>query len=184
MRAAKRQQTSLPLSWRVCNIFLGSFSQRCSPSSDLLQAVPLAPFPLLCEDMDHIDLCPSMDSHFFISRYPSVFKTPQRTLASVLFVSFVQRSSILYFELHVFFVFRYIFLIFKFIFGHAGSLLLHGSFSSRVEWRLLSCCSAHTSGSGLSCCRAWALGSGLQQLWLPGSRAQAKWLWHTGLVAP
>ena len=24
----------------------------------------------------------------------------------------------------------------------------------------------------------------LQQLWLTGSRAQAQWLWHTGLVAP
>ena len=43
-------------------------------------------------------------------------------------------------------------------------------------------------GSGLSCCGAWALGhpsfssSGMwaQQL---GSRAQAQWLWHTGLVS-
>ena len=36
------------------------------------------------------------------------------------------------------------------------------------------CCVASPCG-GLSCCGAWALGClGLQQLWVPGSRAQAQ----------
>ena len=73
--------------------------------------------------------------------------------------------------------------IYLLIFGCAGSLLLCRLFSSCSEW------ASHCGGS--SCCRAQHLGclafssSGLwaQLLWFPGSRAQAQWLWHTGLVA-
>ena len=42
-------------------------------------------------------------------------------------------------------------------------------------------------GFSLRCPLLWSVGSrvlGLQQLWLPGSRAQAQQLWCTGLVAP
>ena len=39
-----------------------------------------------CVRTQTVDLCPSIDSHLFISRYPSAFKTPQRTLASVVFL--------------------------------------------------------------------------------------------------
>ena len=35
---------------------------------------------------------------------------------------------------------------------------------------------------GFSCCGAQALGWGLQQLWLPGSRAEAQELRHMGLA--
>ena len=46
-------------------------------------------------------------------------------------------------------------------------------------WRLL-CCGARALGcSGFSGCGTW-----VQQLQFPGSRAQAQYLRHTGLVAP
>ena len=127
-----------------------------------------------CVRTQTVDLCPSVDSHLFISRYPSAFKTPQRTLASVVFL--LSSDSPFCILSSMFFCFSiFFFLIFKFIFGCAGSLPPHGFFSSRGEWRLLSHCGAHTShGSGLSCSRARALGSGLRQLWLAGSRAQAQ----------
>ena len=56
--------------------------------------------------------------------------------------------------------------IYLFIFGYAGSLLLHGLLSSCSSW--VSHC------GGFSCCKAWALGLGFQ------------WLWHVGsvVVAP
>ena len=56
------------------------------------------------------------------------------------------------------------------------SLLQCASFS--LQWLLL----LHSTGSrctGFSSC-----GTRAQQLWLTGSRAQARQLWHTGLVAP
>ena len=68
-----------------------------------------------------------------------------------------------------------------FIFGHAGSSLLCGLFSSCGKQGLLSSCGVWASHcSGFSCCAAWA--HGLQQLQPPGSRATQKW-WHTGLAA-
>ena len=71
-----------------------------------------------------------------------------------------------------------------FVYGCAGSSLLHGAFSS--------CCVWASHCSGFSCCRAQALGhtasngcnTWVQSLWLLGSRAQGQQLWHTGLVAP
>ena len=67
------------------------------------------------------------------------------------------------------------------------------SFSSCSERQLLLTCAAWASHCGdLFCCGAGGLGClgfsswamCVQYLWLPGSRAQAQWLWHTGLVAP
>ena len=57
-------------------------------------------------------------------------------------------------------------------------------------YHLVSLWASHCSG--FSCCRAQALGctgfssygTWAQQLWLPGFRAQAQHLWHTGLAAP
>ena len=65
-----------------------------------------------------------------------------------------------------------------FIFGADGSSLLHGLFSSRNDWRLLSSCGAQASQcGGLSCCRAQALGrTGLSNC---SSRAQQWWLLGT-----
>ena len=85
--------------------------------------------------------------------------------------------------------------IYLFIFGWgfiAGSLLLHGLFSSCDEWGLLSCGVWVSHCSGFSCCRAQALGhmgfssTGLwpQQWRLLGSGAQTQQLWRMGLVAP
>ena len=45
-----------------------------------------------------------------------------------------------------------------FIFGSAGSLLLHGLFSSCSKWSLLSGCSVWASHCGFSFCGAGALG--------------------------
>ena len=57
----------------------------------------------------------------------------------------------------VFFFFQIIYL---FILGSAGYLLLHRLFSSCGERETLSSCSARASHcSGFSCCRAWALGA-------------------------
>ena len=51
-----------------------------------------------------------------------------------------------------------IILRYLFIFGCAGSSLLHGLFSSCCEWGPLSSCSAQASPCRVfSCCRAWAL---------------------------
>ena len=71
-----------------------------------------------------------------------------------------------------------------FIFGCAGSLWRHRLFSP--------CCMKASHCSDFSCCRFQALGwtgsssyvTWAQQLWLPGSRAQAQQLWCTGLAAP
>ena len=83
--------------------------------------------------------------------------------------------------------------IYLFIFYCTGSSLLLGLFSSCGEPGLhsscgmwashclgFSCCGAHTPGHAdfLSC------GMWTWSLQLPGSRAQAQQLWHTGLVAP
>ena len=71
--------------------------------------------------------------------------------------------------------------IYLFIFGYAGSLMLHGLFSSCEVWELLSSCGTPQASlcGGFSCCAAWALGhSGFsscrtltQYLRLPGSTA-------------
>ena len=90
---------------------------------------------------------------------------------------------------HIFFFF----LMIVFIFGCAGSWLLCGLFSrwgergwlsSRGTWA--SYCSGFCGWrppalghAGFSRCGMWA-----RQLQLPGSRAQAKWLWHISLVVP
>ena len=72
-------------------------------------------------------------------------------------------------------------IIYLFIFGCAGSLLLCGLFSRCGEWGLLSSCSMRSSHcGGFSCCRAGALGhAGLSccSVW-------AQQLWYMGLVAP
>ena len=70
-----------------------------------------------------------------------------------------------------------------FIFDCAGSSSPHELFSSFGKQGLLSSCNAQASHcGGFSCCRAWALelvgfrsySTWAQQLWLPGSRAQAQ----------
>ena len=48
--------------------------------------------------------------------------------------------------------------IFLFIYGCAGSLLLHGLFSTCVKWGLLSSCSVWASLCSDFFCGAWALG--------------------------
>ena len=82
---------------------------------------------------------------------------------------------------------------FFFFFGCTGSSWLHRLFSSCSEWRLLSSCGVQASQcSGFSCCQAQTVGHtgfsscGMwaQQLWFPGSRAQAQQLRCMGLVAP
>ena len=47
-----------------------------------------------------------------------------------------------------------------------------------LQWLLL-LWSMGSRHMGFSSCSTWA-----QQLWLAGSRAQVRYLWHTGLVAP
>ena len=63
----------------------------------------------------------------------------------------------------------------EFIFGCAGSSLLHGLFSS--------CRAQAFHCGGFSYCRAGLQGVWAQQLVLRGPRAQAQQLWHTGLDA-
>ena len=88
----------------------------------------------------------------------------------------------------------YLYFKILFIFDCTGSSLLQRLFSplSLCKRGLLSsCCEWASPWGGFSCCRAQALelagfshcGTGAQQLWLPGSRAQAQELWHMGLVA-
>ena len=85
------------------------------------------------------------------------------------------------------------FKIYLLIFGCAGSSLLCWLFSSwRDQGLLSSCCVQASHCSGFSCRRAQALGctgfsacgTWARWLWLPGFRAQAQHLWHTGLAAP
>ena len=63
-------------------------------------------------------------------------------------------------------------------------------FSLVAASRDYSCCSMWVSHCrGFPCCGAWALGfcscgTWASSLWFPGSRAQAQYLWHAGLVAP
>ena len=53
-----------------------------------------------------------------------------------------------------------------------------------VSGGLLSCCGAGASQSTLPLLRSiGARACGLQELRLPGPRAQAQWLWHMGLIA-
>ena len=82
---------------------------------------------------------------------------------------------------------------YSFIFGCTGFSFLCMAFSSCDEQGLLSSCSAWVSHrGGFFRCRAWALGHGgfssrsmwAQKLRCVGSRTQAQWLWHTGLIAP
>ena len=58
-------------------------------------------------------------------------------------------------------------------------------------WAGFSCSARGSPCSGFSCCgvrfymhRLCSRSTRAQQLWLPGSRAQAQQLWHTGLAAP
>ena len=84
-------------------------------------------------------------------------------------------------------------LIYLFIFGCVGSLLLRTGFLQlRRAGATLRCGARASHCSGFSCCGARALGAPAsvvvatraQQLWLAGSRANAQQLWCTGLVAP
>ena len=53
------------------------------------------------------------------------------------------------------------------------------AFSSCRDWRLLSSCGAKASPCSASLGAGHRLrAQGLQQSWLPGSRAQARSLWH------
>ena len=71
--------------------------------------------------------------------------------------------------------------IYLFIFGRAGSLLLHGLFSSCSKQRLLSSCGGQAShGSGFSCCGAWALGTLTWVVAAYGLRSCGCWLWSRG----
>ena len=78
---------------------------------------------------------------------------------------------------------QYFFDFYVFLFGCAGSSLLHGLLSScnlqASHFSGFSCCGAQALAcEGFSSCSMWA-----QQLRLPGSRAQAQQLWCTGLAA-
>ena len=68
-------------------------------------------------------------------------------------------------------IYKFIYFI-LFIFVRVESSLLPAGFSLVA------------ASGGISCCGARALGARAQQLWLKGSRAQAQYLWRTGLVAP
>ena len=80
-----------------------------------------------------------------------------------------------------------------FIFGRAGSPLPHGLFSSSGGQGLLSTC-RRVGFSLWGLLLFWSMDSRVhrlqqfstwaQQLWLPGSRAQAQQLWRTDLEAP
>ena len=69
-----------------------------------------------------------------------------------------------------------------FIFGCSGLCCHTQAFSNWGEQGLLSSCGSWASHSGGFSCKAWALGHGgfsscgtwAQQLWFPGSRAQAQ----------
>ena len=77
--------------------------------------------------------------------------------SSVVFLS--QREGCCFSKILVFYFF---------VFGCAGSLLLHRLFSSWSEWGpLSSCCASHCGG--FSYFRAQALSLWAQKLWLPGS---------------
>ena len=69
-------------------------------------------------------------------------------------------------------------------FGCVGSSLMGRLFSSCKEKGLLSAAAHGLLIAMASCCRERLWAWQLQQLQLPGSRAQAQKLWHTGLVAP
>ena len=71
-----------------------------------------------------------------------------------------------------------------FTFGSAGSSLLSRPFSSYGEPGLRVSCSVWASYRGFSLVQgAGCEACGLQQLWLLGFRAQARWLWRMGFVA-
>ena len=78
-----------------------------------------------------------------------------------------------------------------FSFGCPGSFCCAWAFL-KLRGGVHSSCGAQTSQYGGFSCEAQALGSWvsvaaarrLQELRLPGSGAQARWLWHTGLFAP
>jgi len=73
------------------------------------------------------------------------------------------------------FLFKLIFKIYLLIFVWAGSSLLCELFSSCSTWGLLSSCGAQASHcNGFFFYNKWALRGRLQQLRLPGSRAQAQ----------
>ena len=73
--------------------------------------------------------------------------------------------------------------IYLFIFGCAGSLLLHRLFSSYGEWRLLSSCSKQASHCSGPCSGAQALGSkGFSDCGVRASAIVAPGLQSTGSV--
>ena len=74
-------------------------------------------------------------------------------------------------------------ILFIFVFGCAGSSLLCRLFSGGGVW---ASCGGDFSCFGpqaLECADFSSCRLGAQSLWHPGSRAQAQWLWHMGLVA-
>ena len=98
-------------------------------------------------------------------------------------------EHILYVQYYFWFILLF---IYSFIFGCVGSSLLSAGFLQLPYSRSYSSCSLWASRcGGFSCCGAWPLGKGpycsccmwAQELWLPGSRAQAPQLQHMGLAA-
>ena len=90
----------------------------------------------------------------------------------------------------MFSTFKIFYLFVYFIFGCAGSSLLCELFSSCSKWGLLSsgsvqayCCdfSCEAQALGHVGCRSFSTWA--QQLWLPGSKTQARQLWFMSLVA-
>ena len=86
------------------------------------------------------------------------------------------------------YLFNNSFILFLFIFGCIGSLLLRTGFLQlRRAGATLRCGAQASHWGGFSCYGAWAsivVARRLQQLWLMGSRTQAQQLWCMGLVAP
>ena len=81
-------------------------------------------------------------------------------------------SILFFFSSNEFLKFKFYF----FIFGCAGSSLLHRLFSSSGEWGLLSSCGALASHcGGFSCCRAWTLGHSGSVVVVHGLSSCGKW---------
>ena len=113
---------------------------------------------------------------------------PEMLCTDHIFVNFKMGSLVFLFFFNVdlfIYLFIYFWLCWVFVAARGLSLVAaSGGCSSlrcagfSLRWPLL----LRSTGSrhaGFSSCSTWA-----QQLWVTGSRAQAKQLWHTGLVAP
>ena len=110
---------------------------------------------------------------------------------NVVLVSGTQQS-LSAIHIHVFILFQILFFYSLFIFGSAGSSLLHGIFSTFCEQGLLSSCAAQASHCGSfsywrtrapGCAGFGSHSTQAQHFRLPGFERVPPELWYTGLVA-